>query len=295
MKIGVIGLGAMGGPMAVNFASANKLHLIWNRSQEKAIALSAEIGVPVADNLEQMAQECDILVTCVSTDDDVLQVLEQLKPGLSAGKIVVDTSTIAPKSAVQANASLAQISVEFLDAPVSGGVEGAKNAQLVMMIGGDYNAFEKVKPFLEIISKKQIYMGEAGCGQACKAVNQLMAAGINQAVSESLAFSQALGLDQIKVIEALSSGAAANWFLANRGPTMCNNSFAPGFRLALHYKDLNICRELAESCTNSETRLPVLEMTLIHYQRLINQQLGDNDISVLYKLKTGLFKASNEN
>lgn len=291
MKAGVIGLGAMGQPMAVNLASAGYLHRLWNRNHDKAKTLSQAINVPAVHDLQTLARDCDVLFTCVSADQDLLEVIQGLEPELNSSQIIIDTSTVSPATAIEVQKRLGSIQVEFLDAPVSGGVEGAKNAQLVMMVGGKRTVFDAVRPLLDSISRKQIYLGEAGSGQACKAVNQLMAAGINQAVSESLAFAQALNLDLDKVIEAVNAGAAANWFLQNRGQSMANNQFDPGFRLALHYKDLSICRELAESCTAVDTRLPLIEMTMIHYRRLMQQELGDQDISALFKLKQQLFNS----
>ena len=139
---------------------------------------------------------------------------------MKPGSIVVDLSTVSSETAKNAAAMLLNKEVDFLDAPVSGGVEGAKNGTLAMMVGGSTKALEKVRPVIEVIAKRIIHMGETGSGQATKAVNQIMCAGINQAVTEALAFGQALGLEMEKVIDVISGGAAGNWFLDHRGSTM---------------------------------------------------------------------------
>ncbi len=141
---------------------------------------------------------------------------------------------------------LAEKQVAFLDAPVSGGVEGAKNGTLAMMVGGDADALEKARPVLEAMTGRIMHMGATGSGQATKAVNQIMCAGINQAVTEALAFAQAQGLAMDKVIDVISGGASGNWFLQHRGSTMTQGTFAPGFKLALHHKDLKICQSMAK-------------------------------------------------
>ena len=161
------------------------------------------------------------------------------------GTLVVDMSTVSSKTAQKAAAILAKKQVAFLDAPVSGGVEGAKNGTLAMMVGGDLEALEKARPVLEALAARIIYMGATGSGQATKAVNQIMGAGINQAVTEALAFAQAQGLALDKVIDVISGGASGNWFLQHRGSTMTQGTFAPGFKLSLHHKDLKFCQRMA--------------------------------------------------
>jgi len=289
MKVGFIGLGAMGMPIAKNLATAKFLHRIWNRTESKSEIFSQQTKVKIAITLKELAADCNVIFTSVSADNDLESVVKNLLPSLTNQHVIIDTSTVSMMTAKKINKLVRDKGAHFLDAPVSGGVEGAQSATLVMMIGGDEVVFQTVLPLLACISRKQVYLGESGSGQACKAVNQIMAAGINQAVSESLAFAQAINLDLDKVIEVTSSGAAANWFLTKRGPTMVKGVFEPGFKLALHHKDLKICREMIESVAADEIRLPLVEMSLIHYQRLMDQGLGDEDISVLFKLKQKLF------
>jgi 3-hydroxyisobutyrate dehydrogenase len=286
MKTGVIGLGAMGEPMARNLHRTGYLESVWNRTAETAHALGNELDVNVAADPAALAQCCDLVVLSVSADADVLAVIDALLPGLAAGKVVLDTSTISSDTARQAAARLQPLGVHFLDAPVSGGMEGARKGTLAMMVGGDAAVLNQVAPVLGAIAGRIEHMGPVGAGQATKAVNQVMAAGINQAVSEALAFAAALDLPLHKVIDVVGSGAAGNWFLTHRGPGMTRGNFEPGFRVALHHKDLEICKQMAEQFG---VALPVVEMTLIHYRRLMQAGLGDLDISALYREKQGLF------
>ena len=283
---GVIGLGAMGAPMARNLARAGLLRAVWNRTSDKAAVLAAELGVEHAPDPAALAQQCDIVVTCVSADADLLSVIDALQPGLRANALVIDTSTVQPATAQAIAARLAKMDCGFLDAPVSGGVEGARSGTLSIMVGGEAAALQRARPLLEAIGRRITHMGPVGSGQSTKAVNQIMAAGINQAVTEALAFAEAQDLPLDKVIEVVSAGAAGNWFVEKRGPTMVRGEFAPGFKVALHHKDLAICQAIARA---QGVALPVVEMTLIHYRRLLNAGFGEEDISALFREKRNLF------
>lgn len=283
---GFIGLGAMGAPMATHLRQAGALAAVWNRTRSKAESLARELEVAVTDSPAALARQVDVVFLCVSADADVLAVIEALQPGLSAGQVVIDTSTVKPETAQAAAQQLALHGAHFLDAPVSGGVEGARKGTLAMMVGGELEVLERVRPLLEALSQRIEYMGEAGCGQATKAVNQIMAAGINQAVTEALAFAEAHDLPLDKVIDVVGSGAAGNWFLSHRGPTMVEGRFDPGFKVELHYKDLDICKSMAEA---RGVQLPVVEMTLVHYWRLMHGGYGGEDISALFREKRRLF------
>lgn len=283
MRTGIIGLGAMGTHMAINLHKTQALHRVWNRSPEKANVIAKKTIVAVAKSPEQLAEECELIITCVSRDEDVLSVIKRISTSIHPGSIVVDTSTIAVETAKQAAKILQKQDAYFLDGPVSGGVEGAKNGTLAMMVGGNESILELARPTLEAIAANITYIGPTGSGQACKAVNQLMAAGINQAVTEALAFGEVMGLAMDKVIDIVSMGAAGNWFLDHRGKTMLMDSYTPGFKLALHHKDLAICRAMLENACGAN--LPMIEMTMLHYQRLMDEGYGDEDISALFRLK----------
>jgi 3-hydroxyisobutyrate dehydrogenase len=286
MQTGVIGLGAMGAPIARNLHKAGYLQCVWNRTADKALQLADELKVSVAHDPAMLARQCDLILLSVSADSDVLDTVQSLLPGLAPGKVVVDTSTVSRETARQVAELLQPAGVAFLDAPVSGGTEGARQGTLSMMVGGDAAVVERVTPVLSSIAASITHMGPVGSGQATKAVNQVMAAGINQAVTEALAFAKALELPLDKVIGVTGSGAAGNWFLDHRGPTMSNGKYDPGFRVALHHKDLAICKHMAEQF---DAAMPIVEMTLIHYRRLMEAGYGDEDISALFREKLGLF------
>ena len=286
MRVGFVGLGAMGMPMALNLHRAGLLAAAWNRTPAKTAALAAETGVPAAESLAALATGCDLVVSCVSADEDLLGVVDALAPGLRAGAIVVDCSTVASSTAREAARRLAAVGAAFLDCPVSGGTEGARAGTLSIMVGGDEAVLERARPALEAMGGSITHMGPAGAGQAAKATNQIMVAGINQAVTEALAFGRAQGLPMDKLIAALEKGAAGNWFLSRRGPTMIRGEFPLGFKVGLHAKDLEICRRMAAEL---DVRLPVVEMTLVHYARLPAAS-AEEDISALFRLKSDMFR-----
>jgi len=282
MKTGIIGLGAMGQGMARRVARAGYLTAVYNRTASKAQAWAKELKVTACLQPAELAAQVDLVLICVSADKDVLEMITAISQTIKPGAIVVDLSTVSSETAKNAAAMLADKQVAFLDAPVSGGVEGAKNGTLSMMVGGDAGILEQAKPVLASMSARITHMGEVGSGQTTKAVNQIMCAGINQAVTEALAFAQAQGLAMEKVIEVTSAGAAGNWFLDKRGLTMANGTFSPGFKLALHHKDLLICQAMAEQLNLS---IPVSEMTIAEYAELMAEGYGDEDISALFRLK----------
>jgi len=282
MKVGLIGLGAMGIGMARNLAKAGFLNVVYNRTTAKAQALAAELQISYVESPAALAEQVDLVLICVSADQDVLAVVDAISTAIKPDAVVVDMSTVSSNTAQIAAAKLAKQQVQFLDAPVSGGVEGAKNGTLAMMVGGDADTLEKIRPILAAMATRIIHMGDSGAGQATKAANQIMGAGINQAVTEALAFAQAQGLPMDKVIEVISGGASGNWFLQHRGNTMTNGTFAPGFKLALHHKDLKICQAMAE---HTGTAVPLTDMTVQAYSQLMVDGFGDEDISALYRLK----------
>ena len=286
MKTGVIGLGAMGIGMALNLHKTNHLQSFWNRSPARAQVLADQTGLVAAGSPAEVAEQCELIIICVSRDADLLEVVNAMLPGVQQNSVVIDTSTVSSETAKQVAALLKTVGAEFLDSPVSGGVEGARNGTMAMMIGGNEAVLESVRPVLETIGGNIVHMGPTGSGQATKAVNQIMAAGINQAVTEALAFGQSMGLNMDKVVDVVGSGAAANWFLDHRGKTMMQNKFDPGFKVALHHKDLMICRDMAEK--NSGTILPAVEMTLSDYQKLMDDGHEDEDISALFRIKKGM-------
>lgn len=279
---GFIGLGAMGLPMARHLHAHGLLAAVGNRSAAKAQALAAELGVAAPGTLAQLAAQCTRIAMCVTADADVLGCVAALRPGLRKGAIVIDHSTVAPETAQRAAALLAEVGAQFLDAPVSGGVEGARNGKLSVMVGGDEAMLERARPLLECYAARITWMGSSGSGQATKAVNQVLVAGIAAAVCEGLALGAALGLAPERLLPTLAAGAAGNWFLDRRGASMLRGEFDVGFKLALLHKDLGIVQRIARGagCDHS-----VIDKALVDYARLMAQGHGDEDISALIRLK----------
>jgi len=290
IRTGFVGLGAMGMHMARNLNRKGLLCALWNRSPQKAQALSAELAVPAPASLEELAAICDAVVSCVSADADVLTVTRALAPGLKAGSLMCDCSTVSADTARQAAELLQPRGAEFLDCPVSGGVEGARDGTLAIMVGGDAGAFERARPILEALGRTITYFGPSGSGQAAKATNQIMCAGIIEAVAEAMAFARAEGLPLDKLIETLGKGAGSSWYFVHRAPNMAHGSFPAGFRVRLHAKDLGICHDMA---ARFGVELPVVERMLREYAELIARGYGDEDISATFRLKEELFERTN--
>ena len=276
----------MGAHMARNLHRARLLTAVWNRTAQKAKSLAAELSVDAPASLAELASHCDAVASCVSADADVLEVTRGLAAGLSSGALMLDCSTVSADTARQAAALVSARDAQFLDCPVSGGVEGAREGTLAIMVGGDAAAFARAEPILKAIGRTIAHFGPNGAGQAAKATNQIMCAGIIQAVGEAMAFAHAEGLPLERLIETLATGAGSSWYFVNRAPYMAKNSFPAGFRVRLHAKDLRICRDMA---AKRGATLPVVESTLQQYAKLIIEGFGDEDISAIYRLKSALF------
>jgi 3-hydroxyisobutyrate dehydrogenase len=286
MRAGFVGLGAMGMHMARNLHRAGLLTAVWNRTSAKAQSLAAEIGCQAPQTLAALASSVDAVVICVSGDDDVLEVVRALAPGLRKGSLVIDCSTVGAETARLAAAQLQPRGIEFLDCPVSGGVEGAQNATLAIMGGGTPDAFAQAQPVLAALGKTISHFGPTGSGQAAKATNQIMCAGIIEAVSEAMAFAKAQGLPLDKLVDTLGKGAGSSWYFVHRAPNMVRGTYPAGFRVRLHAKDLGICRDMA---ARFGVALPLVERMLGEYAELVSRGYGDEDISATFRLKTALF------
>ena len=285
IRVGVLGLGAMGAPMAMHLARAGLLHMVWNRTGSKAESLAKEAGVNVAATPRELSAACNVILTCVSADQDLLAVVSDLMPGVKAGSVLIDTSTVSPATAKQISGDLQDKGAGFVDAPVSGGVEGAKKGTLSVMAGGDSANILRIMPVLEAISGTVTHMGPVGSGQATKAVNQVMIAGIAEAVCEALSLGEKLNLPSERLLSVVGAGAAGSWFLAHRGQTMLEDQFNVGFKLSLLLKDLMICQGLARELNIS---IPTTEAAINDYRELVALGDGDHDISGLIRLKRGL-------
>ncbi len=286
-RVGFAGLGAMGAPMARNLHKAGLLAAVWNRSADKARSLGAELGVASPATLPEFASLIDAAVVCVSADADVRSVIELMAPGLARGALVVDCSTVSADTARWAATLLGARGVSFVDAPVSGGVEGAKNGALAIMCGGERVAYDAAQPLLAAMGKTIEHFGPSGAGQATKATNQIMCAGIIRACAEAMAFAGAHDLPLDRVVATLGAGAGSSWYFVHRAPNMIRESYPAGFRVKLHAKDLRICHDMAARFGVS---LPVVESMLAEYAELIKLGFGDEDISAAHRLKQALFK-----
>jgi 3-hydroxyisobutyrate dehydrogenase len=287
MRVGFVGLGAMGHHMARNLHKAGMLAAVWNRSPAKAQTLASEVECLAPTSLPDLARAVDAVVLCISADADVLEVVRGLVPGLRAGSLVIDCSTVGAETAHTAATLLQPLEAEFLDCPVSGGVEGAQQGTLAIMAGGPAEAFERAQPILAAMGKTVTHFGPTGSGQAAKATNQIMCAGIIEAVAEAMAFARAQGLPLDKLIDTLGKGAGSSWYFVHRAPNMARGSYQAGFRVRLHAKDLGICRDMAARFGAS---LPVVERMLDEYAELVARGYGDEDISSTFRLKSELFE-----
>lgn len=280
-RVGFIGLGAMGGPMAGHLHEKGLLTVLGNRTAAKAVALAGQWQVRAAAGMADFA-DCDAVVLCVSMDADVLQCVRDLATVLRPGAMLIDHSTVARATALEAAALLHGRGIDFLDAPVSGGVEGARNGRLSVMVGGSAEVLERAHGLLSAYSARITHMGPAGAGQATKAVNQVLVAGIAQAVCEGLAFGEALGLKPESLVPTLAAGAAGNWFLDKRGASMLAGEFTPGFKSALLLKDLQIVQAMAAALGKEYS---VVGQSLRDYQTLVDAGFGEQDTSALIRLK----------
>jgi len=280
----------MGLPMARNLHRAGLLTAVWNRSAAKAQELAAELKIAAPATLAELAGSVDAVVSCVSADADVLEVVRAAAPGFRQGALVLDCSTVGAETAREAVGLLEGRGVEFLDCPVSGGVEGARDATLAIMVGGTPAAFARARPILEALGRTITHFGPAGSGQAAKATNQIMCAGIIEAVAEAMAFARAQGLPLPELIDTLGKGAGSSWYFVHRAPNMVRGSYPAGFRVRLHAKDLRICHDMAARCG---AVLPVVERMLAEYAELVARGYGDEDISATFRLKAELFERTN--
>jgi 3-hydroxyisobutyrate dehydrogenase len=280
----------MGVGMARNLHRAGQLTAVWNRTRSKSEALAAELGVSAAADLAQLAGSVDAVVSCVSADADLLEVTRGLAAGFKRGALMIDCSTVAAETAREAAGMLAPRGVDFLDCPVSGGVEGARDGTLAIMAGGTEEAFTRAMPILSALGRTVTLFGPVGSGQAAKATNQIMCAGIIEAVAEAMAFARAEGLPLDKLIDTLGKGAGSSWYFVHRAPNMARGTYPAGFRVRLHAKDLAICRDMA---TRFGVELPLVERMLGEYAELMARGYGEEDISATFRLKEELFERTN--
>ena len=279
-RVGFCGLGTTGGAMAANLRRADFLLTVWNRSPGRAEALLG-LGAAEAATPRAVAENSDVVIICVSDSPDVEVVLfgpDGIAAGAAPGTLVVDCSTISPSSSRDFAARLAEQGVAMVDAPVSGGSEGAQEGTLTIMVGGAEADVARARPVLEAMGRSITHMGPLGAGQATKAVNQVILCGTYLGVAEGLVLAMRNGLDAERVVEALGGGAAASWVLANRSGRMIEDEYPLGFKISLHLKDLMIALAMARE---SGVAMPVAAMAAQIENGLVVQGHGDDDVSAL--------------
>jgi 3-hydroxyisobutyrate dehydrogenase len=279
-RLGFIGLGTMGHGMAANLLMAGNALTVWNRTPEKAVDLVCDVSV----NLRDLGEASDIVFVCVSDTPDVDEVVfgdNGVIHGMTGGNILVDHSTIAPGATKEFAARAATAGVTWLDAPVSGGSEGAEEGTLAVMVGGPLSALDRVRPFMKAYSKTITHVGaEPGSGQMAKAVNQVLVVLNELAASEALLLAQGAGLDLETTLAAVEGGAAGSWMLSNRGPQMIERDWRPGFTIDLQQKDLRLVLEAADELG---VPLPGTSLVFQLYRALQAQGLGSAGNHALVK------------
>jgi 3-hydroxyisobutyrate dehydrogenase-like beta-hydroxyacid dehydrogenase len=280
MKIGVIGLGTMGAPMARHLINAGHDVTVWNRTRHREEPL-AELGAARADSAAGAADGADAVLTCVSDDPDLEEVVfgpDGVASTLRSGAVLVDCSTASPSLARSLAERLAVDGRFFADAPVSGGSEGAEKGILTVFLGGSDDAVALAMPVVQAFGSRITHLGPAGSGQAAKAVNQVVLAGVYAGVAEGVVLAERFGLPADALLEALGAGAADSWVLRNRAKNMVDGSYPLGFRTSLHLKDVRIALREADAL---ELPLDVARLVVGIEDRLVQTGFGDEDVSNL--------------
>ena len=254
MRIGFIGLGVMGFPMAGHLAKAGHQLAVFNRSPDKALRFAGQHGARAAQTPAEAAQGAEMLVLCVGNDDDVRQVVRDTLEHLHKGALIIDHTTTSAKLAREMADRAQALGIAFIDAPVSGGQAGAENGVLTVMAGGEAGAFARAEPVMAAYAKTIRRIGASGDGQLAKMVNQIAIAGLVQGLAEAAMFAKSAGIDTDAVLEAVSQGAAGSWQMNNRWRTMVEGRFEFGFAVDWMRKDLGIALDEARS---NGAKLPV--------------------------------------
>jgi 3-hydroxyisobutyrate dehydrogenase-like beta-hydroxyacid dehydrogenase len=286
-RVAFLGLGTMGMAMAANLARAGFAVTAWNRTAGRVEELT-DLGVIEAATPAEAASQAEMVVICVSDTPDVEAVLfgpAGVIEGAQPGTLIIDCSTIAPSGSWDFAARLREADLRMVDAPVSGGSEGARNATLTIFVGGDERDVEHARPVLSALGRTITHVGPTGAGQAVKAVNQVILAGTYLGVAEGIVLAIKAGLDVEQVVAALGGGAAQSWVLANRSGRMIDNDYPLGFKVALHRKDLAIALDLAGQLG---AVLPVSALAAQLESGLVGQGHGDEDMSALARVVRGM-------
>ncbi len=283
MRVGFVGLGIMGRPMALNLLKSGHEVTVWARRPESMAPL-LEAGAQGAANSAAVAAQVDVIFSMVADAPDVREVMlgaQGVVQGAHPGLIAVDMSTIPPAAARSVAADLAEQGITFLDAPVSGGEVGAIAGTLSIMVGGDPVAFDKVQPLFACMGKSVVYIGESGTGQVAKAANQILTGIGVLAVAEAIAFAKKNGADPSRVREALMGGFAGSKILENHGQRMLDRNFKPGFKSWMHEKDMNIVMQTAHDLG---LYLPASAATAQMFKAMVGTGMGEEDSIAILKL-----------
>jgi len=276
--VGFVGLGLMGEPMAKNLIDAGYPVVGHNRSPEPVEAV-VEHGGEGADTAREAASRADVVIACLPDSEVVAEVMradDGIIAGLDGGETVIDMSTISPTVTEELAEELAAIDVEMLDAPISGGEEGAIDGTLSIMVGGDADVLDEHRDLLEAMGETITHCGPSGSGQVTKACNQIVVANTMEAISEALVFAEKAGADLQAVVDAISGGAAGCWALDNRAPSMIRGDFEPGFFASYQYKDLRIATDAGEAFG---APMPATEVTHEMYKSMEENGMGRDDNS----------------
>ncbi len=282
MKVAFLGLGVMGYPMAGHLAKAGHEVTVYNRTTAKADQWTAEFGGHVATTPKDAAVGQEIVFACVGNDDDLRSITLGERgafAGMSEGALFVDHTTASAEVARELDATAKSLHVGFMDAPVSGGQQGAENGALTVMVGGNQVHFDRAAPVIDAFARACTLMGKVGAGQLTKMVNQICIAGLVEALSEGLSFARAAGLNAHKVVDVISKGAAQSWQMENRYQTMLADEFEHGFAVDWMRKDLSIC--LAEARKNGSA-LPITAVVDQLYGEVQSMGGGRWDTSSLF-------------
>mgnify|MGYP001455498240 FL=1 len=279
-KIGFIGIGLMGLPMAKNILKSGYKLIAFNRSPNKADLLK-EFGAEIAKSLGELVNNSDVIITMLTDDNAVDKVMnnQNFVENLKSGKILIDMSSVKPITAKKHANSLKLKDINYLDAPVSGGTIGAEEATLAIMTGGDQNVFNEVKDLLKTMGNPTL-VGPVGSGQVSKLANQIIVGLTIGAVAEAVTLCEKAGADPIKMISALSGGWADSKVLQTHGKRMINKDFTPKGKTSTHLKDMN---NILECANNFNTHLPISNLVKEMYKNLVENGCGNDDHSSLYK------------
>jgi 2-hydroxy-3-oxopropionate reductase len=289
-RIGFIGLGIMGRPMALNLMRAGFALAVYARRPESIEPLAAA-GASPCESPAEVARRSDICFTMVSDTPDVVQVIlgtGGIVEGANPGSVVVDMSTVAPGATRIMAKDLEGRGFAMLDAPVSGGEQGAIDGTLSIMVGGDPETFARVLPLLKVLGRNIVHVGPSGAGQVCKSCNQIVVGATIAGVAEAILFARASGVDPARVREALLGGFAASRILEVHGQRMIDDNFTPGFKTKLHQKDMGIVLDAAHELGLA---LPGAATVAQYLNALIGQGLGEDDSAAIYKVLRAMSKA----